>query len=179
MNTKKIEDAIRSILTAIGEDPEREGLKETPQRVAKMIQECWQNTSVTNTEIASKYGKCFYEPDSYGKLVVIKNIPTFSWCEHHLALMYDMRVTVAYRPKNFVIGLSKIPRIVEAVCKRLQLQERICNDILEIIKLVTNADDICVIIYAKHSCVAARGIKSDCETKTIAKCGNINIDEIL
>jgi GTP cyclohydrolase I len=179
MDTNMIENAVKSILKAIGEDPERDGLKETPQRVSGMIQECLRNVAVTNDEIARKYCKCFYEPNQNGQLVIVKDIPSYSWCEHHLALMFDMRVTVAYRPKNFVIGLSKIPRIVDAVCRRLQIQERIGNDIMEIVKKITKADDVAVIIYAKHSCVAARGIKSDCETKTISICGNINMDEIL
>ena len=84
----------------------------------------------------------------------------FSYCEHHLALMYDMKVSVAYIPKGKVIGLSKIARIADMAAKRLQLQERIGNDIAEIIQLVTGSEDVAVFIEASHSCMTVRGIKN-------------------
>lgn len=93
------------------------------------------------------------------EVVVIKDIDIFSYCEHHLALMYDMKVTVAYIPCGKVIGLSKIARIADMAARRLQLQERIGTDIAEIISLVTNSKDIAVIIEGKHSCMSSRGIK--------------------
>ena len=93
------------------------------------------------------------------EVVVIKDIDIFSYCEHHLALMYDMKVTVAYIPCDKVIGLSKIARIADMAARRLQLQERIGTDIAEIISLVTNSKDIAVIIEGKHSCMSSRGIK--------------------
>ena len=92
-------------------------------------------------------------------MVVVKDIDVFSYCEHHLALMYDMKVTVAYIPKGKVIGLSKIARIADMAAKRLQLQERIGTDIAEIISKDTGSEDVAVYIEGSHSCMTARGIK--------------------
>ena len=104
--------------------------------------------------------------EKYRNIVLVQDIPCFSLCEHHLALMYNMKISVAYIPKNKIIGLSKIVRIVDMVCKRLQLQERIGSDIAEIIHFVTESEDIAVIIKAEHSCMTARGIKKGGVTKT-------------
>ena len=105
------------------------------------------------------YAKTFEVPTEHADMVVVKDIEVFSYCEHHMALMYDMKVSVAYLPKNRVIGLSKIARIVDMVAKRLQLQERIGSDIAEIIELATESEDVAVLISANHSCMTARGIK--------------------
>lgn len=174
MDLNKIEQGVSLILDGIGEDKNRPGLIETPKRVAKMYEEVLAYTGKTNKEIAEEFGKCFDELAS-GEVVIVKDIPAFSWCEHHMALMYDMSVTVAYKPIDRVIGLSKISRIVDAVTKRLQLQERIGKDIAEIIKICTGSNDILVIIDAKHSCVTARGIKKDSTTRTIFKIGEISL----
>ena len=96
-----------------------------------------------------------------GKLVLVKDIDVYSYCEHHIALMYDMKVSVAYIPKNKVLGLSKIARIADMVCKRLQLQERIGEDIAYIMRKVTGTEDCAVVIEGCHSCMTARGIKKD------------------
>ena len=154
----KIEQAVRSILEALGDDPEREGLKETPKRVAKMYNEVFEGMRYTNEEIASKFNKCFEEPEAKD-LVLMKNIDAFSYCEHHLALMYNMKISVAYIPDGRVIGLSKIARIVDMVCKRLQLQERIATDIADILQMVLKTHDVMVVIEGEHSCMTARGIK--------------------
>ena len=152
---------IRGILEALGDDPEREGLKETPDRVARMYAEVFEGMNYSNHEIAQMFGKTFEAPQSGGgkDLVVVKDIEVFSYCEHHMALMYDMRVTVAYLPKDRVIGLSKIARIADMVAKRLQLQERIGADIADIIQEATGSDDVAVCIEASHSCMTARGIR--------------------
>ena len=92
-------------------------------------------------------------------MVLVKNIEIFSYCEHHLALMYDMKVSVAYIPRGNVLGLSKIARIADMVGKRLQLQERIGSDIAEIMELVTDSQDVAVMIEGCHSCMTARGIE--------------------
>lgn len=177
MDLQKIESGVRLILDGIGEDVNRQGLIDTPRRVAKMYAEVLASTNKSNAEIAKEFGKCFDE-DCFDGVVVVKDIPAFSWCEHHIALMYDMKVTVAYKPNGKVIGLSKISRIVDAVTKRLQLQERIGKDICEVIGLATGSKDILVMIEAKHSCVTARGIKKDGTTKTVTSIGNIEIKEI-
>ena len=153
-----IEGAVKTILTALGGDVRSEGLKETPHRVAKMYDEVFEGMRYTNDEIAEMFGKCFNEPEAKD-LVLMKNIETFSYCEHHLALMYNMKISVAYIPDGKVIGLSKIARIVDMVCKRLQLQERIAKDIAEIMEKVLGTHDVMVVIEGEHSCMTARGIK--------------------
>lgn len=153
-----IEEAVRSILVALGDNPDREGLKDTPHRVAKMYDEVFEGMNYTNDEIAEMFSKCFEEPDAKD-LVLMKNIEAFSYCEHHLALMYNMKISVAYVPDGKVIGLSKIARIVDMVCKRLQLQERIAKDIAEIMEKVLGTHDVMVVIEGEHSCMTARGIK--------------------
>lgn len=135
----RIEKAVREILESLGDDPEREGLKETPKRVAKMYEEVFEGMNYTNKQLAEKFCKCF-ETDN-NDLVVIKDIPIFSYCEHHMALMYNMTVSVAYIPNGKVLGLSKFARIADMVGKRLQLQERIGSDIAEIIQIATGSND--------------------------------------
>lgn len=155
---------IEGLLKAIGDDPTREGLRETPERVARMYEEVFEGMNYSNDDIAEMFGKTFDEnigddPDCED-MVVVKDISIFSYCEHHMALMYDMKVTVAYIPNGKVIGLSKIARIAEMVGKRLQLQERIGRDIADIIQKITDSPDIAVIISGSHSCMTARGIKN-------------------
>ena len=167
IDTEAIAYHIREILKALGDDPEREGLKDTPKRVAKMYEEVFEGMNYTNKEIADLFNKTFVlnECDEYDgiekmqNMVVVRDIDIFSYCEHHLALMYDMKVTVAYIPKDRVIGISKIARIADMVSKRLQLQERIGTDIADIVQMVTGAEDIAVFIEGCHSCMTARGIK--------------------
>lgn len=170
IDTKAVEEHIRGLLIALGDDPEREGLKDTPKRVARMYEEVFEGMNYTNQEIAQMFGKTFednldFETASHD-MVIVKDIDIFSYCEHHMALMYDMKVTVAYIPNGKVIGLSKIARIAEMVGKRLQLQERIGADIAEIISLVTESKDIAVCIEGCHSCMTARGIKKS-QARTI------------
>ena len=179
IDTKAIEYHIAGILKALGDNPEREGLKDTPKRVAKMYEEVFDGMNYTNEEIADMFNKTFAldmdEEESEqieckcqsgpSNMVVVKDIDIFSYCEHHLALMYDMKVTVAYIPNGRVIGLSKIARIADMVSKRLQLQERIGSDIADIMHMVTGAKDIAVFIEGCHSCMTARGIKK-ANTKT-------------
>ena len=154
---------IREIIKALGDDPEREGLKDTPDRVSRMYEEVFEGMNYTNDELAVMFDKTFeddveYETDSKD-MVVVKDIDIFSYCEHHMALMYDMKVTVAYVPAGKVIGLSKIARIADMVSKRLQLQERIGSDIAEVMQKITGSEDVAVLIEGSHSCMTARGIK--------------------
>lgn len=171
IDTKAIEENIRGILVALGDDPEREGLKDTPRRVARMYQEVFEGMNYTNHEIAEMFNTTFEEgidddeADMVGRVVVMRDIDIFSYCEHHLALMYDMKVNVAYIPKGKVIGLSKIARVCDMVSRRLQLQERIGKDIADIISEITGSEDVAVTIEGCHSCVNARGIKKN-NTKT-------------
>lgn len=152
-----LESAVKQILEIVDPNPSRGGLCETPHRVAKMYEEIFQGSFFTNDEIAKLLDKCFIEPDAKD-LVVMSNIPAFSYCEHHMALMYNMKISVAYLPNGKVIGLSKIARIVDLVTKRLQLQERIGDDIAYIMEKICNTSDCMVVITGEHSCMTARGI---------------------
>lgn len=160
IDQEAIKEHIRGILVALGDDPDREGLKETPDRVARMYAEVFEGMNYTNDEIAKMYAKSFEVPEEGSNdMVVVKDIEVFSYCEHHMALMYDMKVTVAYIPDKRVIGLSKIARIADMVAKRLQLQERIGTDIADVISKATGSNDVAVYIEGNHSCMTARGIK--------------------
>ncbi len=160
IDSEKIAYHIREIIIALGDNPDREGLKETPQRVAKMYQEVFDGMNYTNEEIAKMFDKTFEEEvDRCGDLVVVRDIPIHSYCEHHLALMYNMKVSVVYKPKQKVIGLSKIARIADMVGKRLQLQERIGADIASIVSQVIGSEDVGVLIEGEHSCMTTRGVK--------------------
>ena len=158
IDTAAIQEAIKTILVALGDDPDREGLKDTPKRVAKMYSEVFEGMCYTNAEIAEMFNKCF-EEGATGDLVTVADIPIFSYCEHHIALMYNLKVHVGYLPKGKVIGLSKVARIADMVGKRLQLQERIGADIADVLELVLGTEDIIVVIEGEHSCMTARGIK--------------------
>ena len=110
IDKEAIKEHIRGILVALGDDPDREGLKETPDRVARMYEEVFEGMNYTNDEIAEMFGKTFKEEDAAhtSDMVFVKDIEVFSYCEHHMALMYDMKVSVAYIPHGRVLGLSKI-----------------------------------------------------------------------
>lgn len=158
IDTSAIQEAVRTILVALGDDVNREGLKDTPKRVAKMYAEVFEGMCYTNAEIAEMFNKCF-EEGATGDLVTVADIPIFSYCEHHIALIYNLKVHVGYLPKGKVIGLSKVARIADMVGKRLQLQERIGADIAEVLEMVLGTEDIIVVIEGEHSCMTARGIK--------------------
>lgn len=181
IDEKAIEFHIRGLLEALGDDPDREGLAETPQRVAKMYSEVFEGMNYTNAQIAEMFDKTFSDEGSHsGDLVVVKDIDVFSYCEHHLALMYDMTVSVAYLPNGKVIGLSKIARIADMAARRLQLQERLGRDIAEIISMVTGSEDVAVVISGCHSCMTARGIqKAGTKTVTQTYRGKFENDPVL
>jgi GTP cyclohydrolase I len=164
IDTVKIEKHIRGILEALGENPDREGLAATPSRVAKMYEELFEGIQYTNDEIALLFDKTFeedlYIAEGNNEIVLMKDIELFSFCEHHMALMYNMKAAVAYIPKGKILGLSKIARIVDMVSKRLQLQERIGSDVAEIVQKVTGSEDVAVIIEGQHACITTRGIKN-------------------
>ena len=153
---------IKGLLKALGDDPEREGLKETPDRVARMYEEIFEGMNYTNSQIAEMFSKTFEDDYACGEsdMVLIRDIEVFSFCEHHMALMYDMKVSIAYIPNGKVIGLSKAARIADMAAKRLQLQERLGSDIAEIMSLASGSEDIAVFIEGKHSCMTARVIKN-------------------
>ena len=178
IDEKRLENAFKEIIEALGENINREGIKETPRRAAEMFLEQFEGMNYTNDELVEMFNKSFegdYLTDSKN-VVIMKGIDIFSHCEHHLALMYDMTVDIAYIPNGKVIGLSKLARIADMVSKRLQLQERIGSDILYILKKITNSNDIIVRIEGCHSCVTARGIKKRSKTITVSKIGNVSLE---
>ena len=150
MNEELIKKAVYDLLKAIGEDPEREGLKDTPQRVAKMYSEI-----LTYPDF-----KCTTFEDKYDDLVIVKNIEFCSMCEHHLLPFYGI-AHIAYIPNNKIIGISKIARTVEKHSRKLQVQERMTEDILNDLKDKLNTDDIAIYIEAKHMCMISRGVKKE------------------
>ena len=165
IDTDRIRAAIKEIIIALNDNPDRPGLVETPDRVARMFEEVYEGMCYTNEEIAEMFNKTFEEVIT-DDMVIIGDIPVFSHCEHHLALMYDMKVHVAYIPNGRVIGLSKVGRIADMVAKRLQLQERIGQDIADILEIVLQTSDVAVVIEGKHACMTSRGVKKDSITRT-------------
>lgn len=163
--------AVRDLLVAFGEDPDREGLADTPRRVAGYWQELLEGNLYNNEELAAILKKDFKVMSN--PLVVKEIRPLFSHCEHHLALMHTGRMVVAYLPRRSedgryeVIGLSKLPRIADMVCKRLQLQEKIAWDMAECVQIATGSKDIFVYTEFDHACVSARGVKKDGFTKVV------------
>ena len=171
-----IEKHIRGILVALGDDPDREGLKETPARVAKMYEEVFEGMNYSNHEIAQMFNKTFQDKMDFEEagndMVMVKDIEIFSYCEHHLALMYDMKVSVAYVPNGKVIGLSKIARLADMVGKS--------SDIAEIMQEILDTKDVAVVIEGTHSCMTARGIKKNAaSTKTYTLRGAFREDSFL
>lgn len=185
IDTHKIEQAMTLLIEALGDDPNRPGLLETPQRAAKMYQEMFEGMTYTNQAIADMFNKCFEDVSPNG-MVLVKDIDIFSFCEHHFALMYNMKAHIAYCPKDRVIGLSKIARIADMVAKRLQLQERIGSDIADILQEVLGTPDVMVVIEGNHSCMTARGVRANsATTRTVhvdgafATDGNLRQDVLL
>ena len=166
IDKEAIKEHIRGILIALGDDPDREGLKDTPDRVARMYEEVFEGMNYSNHEIAMMFNRSFEDETASGtdNIVLVRDIPIFSFCEHHIALMYDMRASVAYIPKGRVLGLSKIARICDMASKRLQIQERIGADIAAIIQEASGSEDVAVIIKGTHSCMSTRGIKKESAT---------------
>ena len=184
IDTNAIKEHIRGILIALGDDPDREGLKDTPDRVARMYSEVFEGMNYTNEEIAQMFDKTFEDEMDFASdskdLVIVRDIQLFSYCGHHIALMYDMTATVAYMPNGKVIGLSKIARIADMVSKRLQLQERIGSDIAQIMQIVTGSEDVAVLIEGSHSCMTARGIRqANARTTTTTLRGRFRTDSDL
>lgn len=182
-NREEVEVAVKNLLLAMGQDVEREGLQETPRRVAGYWEELLAGEEYTNQEIAEMFSKKFVTHSDPMVVKEVKNV--YSHCEHHLALMFNGTVVVAYLPKQIgvgeyeVIGLSKIPRIVDLCSKRLQLQEKLAEDIAECISLATGSGDVFVNVKADHACVSARGAKSDGMTDVTYLMGRFKYDTSL
>ena len=150
------EAAVRTLLAEIGEDPERAGLVGTPERVSRMYQEL---TAGYRTDPDALINGACYEVD-YDEMVVVRDIEFYSLCEHHL-LPFFGRAHVGYLPRGTVIGLSKIPRIVEMYAKRLQLQERMTTEVAEFLMQRLGAKGVGCVVEASHLCTMMRGVKKE------------------
>lgn len=155
MDKERIENAVREILFAIGENPDREGLENTPTRIAKMFEEIFSGVS----EDPAKHLEVFFQNEKYEELVLVKDIPFYSVCEHHLVPFFG-KAHVAYLPKNGKLtGLSKLARVVETVAKRPQLQERITATVADTLMDKLQPYGVIVVIEAEHMCMTMRGVK--------------------
>lgn len=155
MDTQRIEKAVREILYAIGEDPNREGLLDTPKRMARMYEEIFSGLN----EDPKKHLEVYFQEEQYEELVLIKDISFYSVCEHHLVPFYG-KAHVGYLPKGGrLTGLSKLARVVDSVSKRPQLQERLTSSIADSIVEKLDPYGVIVVVEAEHMCMTMRGVK--------------------
>jgi len=170
-----LDDPVRQILTGIGEDPQRQGLVKTPQRVSKMYAEL---TAGYHTDPVKLINGALFDSD-YDEMVVVKDIEFFSLCEHHM-LPFFGRAHVAYIPNGQVIGLSKIPRIVEMFARRLQIQERMTEQIANFLEQVLAPQGVAVMLEGAHMCSMMRGVKkAQASMSTTAMLGAFKKDKDL
>lgn len=153
VDSDRIERAVREILLAVGEDPDREGLKETPLRVARMYAEVF---SGLKEDAARHLRKTFTQ--KYDEMVLVKDITFESMCEHHL-LPFIGKAHVAYLPNGKIVGLSKLARVVEVISRRPQVQERITETVADLIEQELHPKGVAVIIEAEHFCMCMRGVR--------------------
>lgn len=149
----RIREAVRELLLAIGEDPDREGLVETPRRIAESYEEIFAGLSV-DPEALLQVG---FE-EGHDEMVVLRDVPFFSMCEHHLLPFHGI-AHVAYVPRGRVVGISKLARLVEAVARRPQLQERLTSQIADTLMRALEPDGVAVALEAEHLCMTMRGVK--------------------
>ena len=152
--TGKLETNFREIIKGIGENPEREGVLKTPERAAKAMQFLTQGYTMDAEEILTK---AVFE-ETYDEMVVVKDIELYSLCEHHM-LPFFGKAHIAYIPNGKIIGLSKLPRVVDVFARRLQVQERLTNDILECLNKTLQPQGVAVVIEAVHLCMMMRGVQ--------------------
>jgi len=149
----RIAAAVREILLAVGEDPDREGLRETPERIARMYEEMFAGL---HKDPASVLKRTFVE--KYDEMVLVKDIAFDSMCEHHL-LPFFGKAHIAYIPNGKIVGLSKIPRVVEIVARRPQVQERMTEELADLVMNELDAQGVAVVLEASHTCMSIRGVR--------------------
>lgn len=171
--SKIIEEAVRNILVEIGEDPERQGLIKTPYRVAKMYKEVTTGYQADPYEIINN---AIFDVE-YDEMVVVANIEYYSLCEHHMLPFFGV-VHVGYIPKGKVVGLSKIPRIVDMFARRLQIQEKMTTQIANLLNETLQPDGVGVVVEGQHMCMMMRGVQKDkAKMITSAMLGSFRDDE--
>jgi GTP cyclohydrolase I len=171
--TEQLKTAYRSIIEGVGEDPEREGLLKTPERIAKAMQFVTQGYSMDAAAILNSAK--FHE--AYSEMVLVKNIELYSMCEHHM-LPFFGKAHIAYIPNGYITGLSKLAHVVECFSRRLQVQERMTHQILDVIQETLNPLGVGVVIEAQHLCMMMRGVqKQNSATTTSAFSGQFMKNE--
>jgi GTP cyclohydrolase I len=175
-NRREIEHAIRTLLAATGDDPSREGLQETPARVAHAYSEWFAGYRV---DPKSHLDRVFEETEGYDETVLLRDIPLVSTCEHHMAPITG-KAHVAYRPNGKVVGISKLSRLVDGYARRLQLQERLTNEIARALDEALQPKGVAVVIEASHGCMTTRGVNQH-GISMVTKCwlGDFKTDESL
>ena len=153
VDQKRIASAVREILIAVGEDPDREGLKRTPARVANMYAEMFAGMAADPAE----HLRTFFT-ENYDEVVVLRDVPFYSMCEHHL-MPFEGKAHIAYLPDGKVVGLSKLARVVDDFAHRPQVQERLTMQIADILMSQLNAKGVAVVLEAVHSCMTCRGVR--------------------
>ena len=168
-----IASSIKTLLSKIGENPEREGLLKTPERVSKSMEFLTNGYDKNPSEIL----KSAMFSESYSQMVLVKDIELYSLCEHHM-LPFFGKAHIAYIPNGYIVGLSKIPRIVDVFSRRLQVQERLTDEIKDCIQETLNPKGVAVVIEAQHLCMQMRGVqKQHSSTTTSAFSGIFILDE--
>jgi len=168
----RLEEAVRELLLSVGEDPAREGLVETPDRVARMYDELLSGYRVNPDELIN--GALFDE--TYDDMIIVRDIEYYSLCEHHLIPFFG-RAHVAYIPKGRIIGLSKIPRVVDMFARRLQVQEKMTRQIADYLMTVLRPQGVAVVVEGAHLCAMMRGVsKANARMTTSAMLGNFRKD---
>lgn len=148
------EQIIKNMIKNIGDNPEREGLIDTPKRVIKSWSELYSGYNKKPEDIL----KTTFSKEDYNEMVILKNIEFYSMCEHHILPFYGI-VNIGYIPNKKIVGISKLARLVEVYCRRLQIQERLTTQIADIINKIVEPIGVIVVVKAKHLCMLSRGIK--------------------
>lgn len=169
--TERISNHYTDILTQLGEDPKREGLEKTPERVAKALQYLTHGYDLNPDEIMNQ--AIFHE--EYSEMVIVKDIEVYSMCEHHM-LPFFGKAHIAYIPNGKIVGLSKIPRIVDAFARRLQVQERLTLEIRDCIQRTLDPVGVAVVIECAHMCMQMRGVQKQNSTTTTSAFTGIFLD---
>jgi GTP cyclohydrolase I len=169
--TERLKDHYKGVIEAIGENPEREGLQKTPERMAKAMQYITQGYEIDAAEIlrSAKF------EEAYSEMVLVKNIELYSMCEHHL-LPFFGKAHIAYIPNGYITGLSKLARVVDCFARRLQVQERLTHQILDVIQETLNPIGVGVVIEAQHLCMMMRGVEK--QNSTTVSETSIGVDRL-
>ena len=170
---QEVQEAIRTLIRWVGEDPEREGLRDTPARVGRAWKEYCQGYG---EDPAAHLGRVFEEVGGYNEIVLLKGIPFQSHCEHHMAPIIGT-ASIAYLPRNHVVGISKLARVLHGFARRLQVQERLTAEVADCIWNGLQPHGVAVVIDATHACMTARGVRTPGVTMTTSRMMGVFLDD--